>query len=119
MTLDKIIVLIFGIGGIICTYLFFFGKKEDKKEVKGSVNITVDGGYSPNVIVVKKNAETTLRFFRKDPNTCLEEISIPDFKIKQNLPMNKYTEIKITPKKKGDFPFSCGMNMYFGKISVI
>lgn len=117
--MDKIGVILSGVGAIVFTYWFFFGKKDEKGEAKGSITITVDGGYSPAYIIVKKDATTTLRFFRKDKAACLEEISIPDFKIKKYLPPDEYTDIKITPKKRGEFPFSCGMNMYFGKISVI
>ena len=119
MTLDKLFVLISGLAGIYFTYLFFFGKKDDAVMVKGSIDIIVSGGYSPASIVVKNNASTTLNFIRKDENSCLEEINIPDFKIKKYLPMNQKVPIKIIPKKKGNFPFSCGMNMYFGKIEVI
>jgi plastocyanin domain-containing protein len=119
MTPDKIVVTILGISGIFFTYWFFFGKKDASVTAKGTVTITVEGGYSPSYIVVKKDATTTLRFFRKDPTSCLEEVTIPGFRIKKYLPLNEYTDIQITPKRKGDYPFSCGMNMYFGKISVI
>lgn len=119
MTLDKIFVIILGFFGTSFTFWFFFGKKEEKVEVKGSIDIIVEGGYSPSYIIVKRGATTTLNFFRKDSNTCLEEVNIPDFGIKKYLPINEITSIEITPKKKGEYPFSCGMNMYFGKISCI
>lgn len=119
MSLDKIIVSISGIVGILFTYWFFFGKKEEEKVVEKEVTITVDGGYSPSHIVVKKDNATTLHFIRRDSNSCLEEVVIPEFKIKKYLPLNTSVDIVITPKKKGEFPFSCGMHMYFGKISVI
>ncbi|MBI2617775.1 cupredoxin domain-containing protein [Candidatus Gottesmanbacteria bacterium] len=119
MTLDKIFVILLGFFGVITTYWFFFGKKEEKVEAKGSIDIKVEGGYSPSYIIIKKDATTTLNFLRKDPNPCLEEVNIPDFGIKKFLPLNENVPIVITPKKKGEFPYSCGMNMYFGKISVI
>lgn len=117
--MDKLSVTLGGIIGILFTYWFFFGKKEEKVEAKGSIDITVAGGYSPSHIIVKQGVTTILNFFRKDSNTCLEEVNIPDFGIKEYLPLNEHTSIEITPKRKGEFPFSCGMNMYFGKISVI
>lgn len=119
MTDDKIIVLLLGALAIYLTYIFFFGKKETAIVSKGPVNINVSGGYSPSVIVIKNNAKTTLNFIRTDENSCLEEIIIPDFKIKKYLPLNEKVSVTLAPKVPGDYPFSCGMNMYFGKITVI
>lgn len=119
MTIDKWVVTISGIMSILFTYWFFFAKFEEKVEAKGTVNIKVEGGYSPSYIIVKKGASTTLRFTRTDDNPCLEEVNIPDFKIKKYLPVNQPVDIIISPDQKGEFPFSCGMNMYFGKISVL
>ena len=116
--MDKLLVTSFGIFAIFFTYWFFLFKNEKEIEVKDSVDILVKGGYSPEVISVKKNKTTTLNFIRKDENSCLEEVILSDFKIKKYLPLNKKITIKITPKESGTFNFSCGMNMYHGKIIV-
>lgn len=120
MTIDKIIVMFASIGGIIFTHWFFLMKKEDEVVAakENSIDIIVDGGYSPNAISVPKNTLTTVNFIRKDPSSCLEEIVIPEFKIKKYLALNKKTSIKINPTKTGTFEISCGMNMYHGKIIV-
>ena len=83
-----------------------------------SVDILVDGGYKPDNIRIKKGVTTTLVFERKDPNTCLEEIIIPDFKIKRYLPLGKKVEIQLTPEKIGVFQTHCGMGMFHGQIIV-
>ena len=49
----------------------------------GSVDITVEGGYQPDVISVPKGKTTKINFFRKDPSSCLEEVVLSDFKIKK------------------------------------
>ena len=67
MQLDNIIVIIVGIGVIVFIYWFFLMKKEKAVTVGDSVDITVEGGYSPNTIVIAKGKITTLRFTRKDP----------------------------------------------------
>lgn len=118
MPIDKIIVTGIGLVGLILTYWFFFLKKEEIVEAFGSVTITVEGGYSPNSISVPKNKQTTINFIRKDPSSCLEEVVLPEFKIRKYLPLNEKTSITITPKKEGEFPFSCGMNMFHGRIIV-
>lgn len=118
MSPDKIIVSIVGLIGIVLTYLFFFGKKEEAVEAKGSLDITVEGGYKPSQIVIPANTPTTLNFTRRDSNPCLEELVMTEFKIRKVLPLDEKVSIKITPQKTGSFPFSCGMNMFHGKIIV-
>jgi len=117
--MNEIIVTISGTLGIIFVYWFFLMKK-DKQEVAvvGSVDITVDGGYSPEVISIPKGKTTKINFTRKDPSSCLEEVVLGDFKIRKYLPLNKKVVIEITPKQAGEFNFSCGMNMFHGKIIV-
>lgn len=118
MTPDKVLVIIGGFGLIGLIYWFFFGKN-DKAVVAGDVvNISVNGGYKPENIRIKKGRTTKLIFKRTDPNTCLEEIYIPDFKVKEYLPLGKNVEITLTPGKTGTFQTHCGMGMFHGKIIV-
>ena len=123
--MDKILVTIFGIFGIAFTYWFFLMKKEKALVVDSAdsinslqVDIIVDGGYSPEVISIPKGKTTKISFLRKDPNSCLEEIVISDFKIRKHLPLNQKITIELTPQKSGEFNFTCGMNMFHGKIIV-
>ncbi len=118
MPLDKIIVSIIGIIGILFTYFYFFGKKEEAVEASGEIDIVVEGGYKPNTISITKGKSTTLNFIRRDSNSCLEEVVLPEFKVRKTLPLNEKVSITITPNKTGEFPFSCGMNMFHGKIVV-
>ena len=119
MPIDKIIVSLFGLGGIIFTYWFFLLKKEKKAvAASGSIDIVIDGGYQPDVISIPKGKTTKLNFIRKDPSSCLEEIIISDFKIRRYLPMNEKVSIEITPAEAGEYAFECGMNMFHGKIVV-
>lgn len=117
--MDKIIVGFFSLFGIFATFWFFLMKKETVVAVENSVTIKVNGGYSPEVISIPHNATTTITFLRSDPSNCLEEVVLPDFKIRKFLPLHQKVTIEITPHEKGEFPFSCGMNMFHGKIIVI
>ncbi len=89
MTLDKLIVTTIDLFVIFFVYWFFLMKRENQVEVSDSVDIIVDGGYSPSTIVVKKGQLTKINFLRKDPSSCLEEVVIEDFKIRKYLPLNK------------------------------
>ena len=118
MPVDKIFVIISGIVGIIFTYWFFLKKNEVAVEATDEIKILVDGGYQPSAIKIPIHKKTTLTFFRKDPSSCLEEVVLSDFKIRQFLPLEKQVAIDITPAKTGEFVFSCGMNMFHGKLIV-
>ena len=119
MSLDKIIVIISGGIGIVFTYWFFLMKREKTVNITtDEVNITVDGGYSPESISIPKDKTTKITFIRKDPSSCLEEIVLGDFKIRRQLPLNQKITIELTPPEAGEFTYSCGMNMYRGKIIV-
>ena len=118
MSLDKILVAFFGVFGIVFTYWFFLMKKEKVVETSGEVDITVSGGYSPEVISIPLGKTTKINFTRTDPTECLSEVVLPDFKIKRELPLNKKVTVEITPEKPGEFGYACGMNMYHGKIVV-
>lgn len=105
---------------IIFVYWFFFGKKINNSTLvkNGQVKIQVAGGYQPNHIVVKKGSPVTLVFHRTDSSDCLEEVVIPEFGIREHLPVGKDHEIIINPDKLGTYTISCGMNMYHAKIEV-
>src|SRR5258708_1106543 len=114
--MDKILITLFGIGGIAFTYWFFLMKRDDVVEVTSSVDIIVDGGYSPSTISIPKGKIIQITFLRKDPSSCLEEVVLSDFKIRKYLPLNKKVSISITTEKTGTYNFVCGMNMFHGKI---
>lgn len=118
MELDKLIVLIFSTAGIIFTYWFFLMKKDEVVSVRDSVDILVEGGYKPSSIQIPNGKTTKINFTRKDPSSCLEEVVLSDFKVKRYLPLNKTITVEVTPKKPGTYNFSCGMNMFHGKVVV-
>lgn len=117
--MDKIVVSIAGLLGIGFVAWFFFWKKEKEIQViAGSVEIVVKGGYSPNVISLAKGKTTRVTFIRKDTSSCLEEVVLPDFRIRKFLPLNEKVTIELTPQQTGEFNYSCGMGMFHGKIIV-
>ena len=119
MSIDKIIVTIFSLAGIAFTYWFFLMRQEKELSVTSdSVDITVDGGYQPEVISILKDKVTKINFLRKDPSSCLEEVILSDIKIRKYLPLNEKVTVEIKPEKSGEFKYSCGMNMFHGKIIV-
>ncbi len=118
MSLDKVLVIFFGVAGIFFTYWFFLWKKEKEVVVKNVVDITVCGGYSPEVISIPKDKTTKINFTRTDSTECLNEVILSDFKIRKELPLHQKVSIEVTPQERGEYIFTCGMGMYHGKIVV-
>lgn len=114
-------VAILGLAGIAFVYWFFLGKKSSNAratEGQGMITVIVDGGYTPEVISIPRDKTTKINFLRRDSNSCLEEVVLSDFKLKRYLPLNQKVTVEITPENPGEYRYSCGMNMYHGKIIV-
>jgi plastocyanin domain-containing protein len=119
----KILVIIGGVGLIALTLWYFFGEREAASAETNEagvqeIKVTVKGGYSPDVIVVKKDTPVRLNFYRDETSSCSEQVVFGDFGIARDLPAFKTTSIEFTPSKTGEFTFACGMNMLRGKLIV-
>lgn len=123
MDTTEILVVIGGIGLIIFVLWYFFGEREAASAELSEggmqeIKVTVKGGYSPDVIVVKENLPVRLNFYRDETSSCSEQVVFGDFGIVKDLPAFKTTPIEFTPDKTGEFTFACGMNMLRGKLIV-
>jgi plastocyanin domain-containing protein len=123
MDTTEILVIIGGIGLIAFVLWYFFGEREAASaETNESglqeIKVTVKGGYSPDIIVVKKDIPVRLNFYRDETSSCSEQVVFGDFGIARDLPAFKTTPIEFTPEKEGEFTFACGMNMLRGKLIV-
>ncbi len=119
----EILVLIGGGALIIFVLWYFFGEREQvaaetNESGMQEIKVTVKGGYSPDVIVVKKNMPVRLNFYRDETSSCSEQVVFGDFGIARDLPAFKTTAVEFTPEKAGEFTFACGMNMLRGKLIV-
>ena len=83
-----------------------------------AITIRVEGGYTPNLIEVASGRPVRLTFDRQEDNPCSEEVVLPGFGIRRDLPAFAETVIEFTPAAPGDYEFSCGMGMLRGSITV-
>ncbi len=124
MDTPQIIVTIAGLGLVaFVLWYFFFSARQTASAVSSSggvqeVAITVKGGYSPDIIEVEKGKPVQLSFYRDEENSCSEELLLPDFSIRRDLPAFKTTLVELLPEKAGTFPFTCGMGMLRGSLVV-
>lgn len=122
--MEKITVTALGFLLIILVnwYFLFSKRKEASASMKASglqeVKIIVKGGYTPDVIVVKKGIPVRLNFYRDETADCSDTIVIGDFKIRKPLPAYKTTSVELIPEKEGEYEFTCGMGMLRGKLIV-
>ncbi|MBC7806976.1 MAG: cupredoxin domain-containing protein [Akkermansiaceae bacterium] len=90
---------------------------QDKSGVQ-KATITIDGGYSPASVSVKAGKPVELTFVRKSAAGCDGELLIPSLKVNKILKQGDKTVVRFTPKKGETIAYSCGMNMYKGRVVV-
>jgi plastocyanin domain-containing protein len=124
MDTTEIIVLAVGIVLIALVLWYFFAGEGVRAAASVTatgvqrLKVSVKGGYTPDVIVVKRGAPVELDFYRDETNSCTEQVIFGDFGISRMLPAFKTTQIQFTPDRAGTFTFNCGMNMVRGKLIV-
>jgi plastocyanin domain-containing protein len=120
----EIIVLISGLALMaLVVWYFFMGEGTRAEAAVGAggvqrIKVTVKGGYTPDVIVVKRGVPVELNFYRDEASDCTERVVFGDFGISRQLPAFQTTPVTFTPERTGEFTFTCGMNMVRGKLIV-
>lgn len=123
MDTAEIVVLVGGLALAAFVVWFFFGPRDPEKAAQGAsgaqeVTITVQGGYSPDLIEVKRDFPVRLLFRREEANPCTEQVIFGDFGLSKMLPQGQTVPLEFTPRQSGEFTFHCGMNMVRGKLIV-
>lgn len=101
---------------------FFFGPRRARTaRVEGGVQlveVTVRGGYSPDVIRVRQGMPVELVFDRQESGECTNRVVFPDLRVSAGLPAHQRTTVRLRPERAGSFGFACGMNMIHGTLVV-
>ncbi|MFD8308369.1 heavy metal translocating P-type ATPase [Streptomyces sp. NPDC059690] len=82
------------------------------------VEVTVRGGYSPDVIKVRQGVPVELVFDRQEAGECTSRVVFPDLKVGAGLPAHTRTTVRLSPDRPGSYGFACGMNMIHGTLVV-
>ncbi|MBL3664633.1 heavy metal translocating P-type ATPase [Streptomyces sp. M2CJ-2] len=101
---------------------YFFGpRRAGAARLEGGVQrveVTVRGGYSPDVIHVRQGVPVELVFDRQEAGECTSRVVFPDLKVGAGLPAHTRTTVRLNPDRPGSFGFACGMNMIHGTLLV-
>jgi plastocyanin domain-containing protein len=122
MSIVQILVTVAGLSviGWIVWYFWLWKGEAVTAAVHASgrqeVDVTVKGGYQPAAIQVKAGQPVRLNFTRREASTCGEEVIFPSFGKRAHLPENQTVSLEVVPDKPGEYEFTCGMNMYRGKL---
>ena len=104
-------------------WFFWFASKGQTRAETGSggvqeVAVTVKGGYTPDIIVVKAKQPVRFHFTRQESSSCSEMVLFPDFNKSAKLPQGEDVVVELTPEKPGEYGFQCQMGMLRGKLIV-
>ena len=86
----------------------------------GRVEIRVDDqGYHPATVRAPAGRALTLIFRRADALNCGEKVRFPSLNnLERDLPVGQAVEVVVTTPASGELAFTCGMNMYRGRVVV-
>ncbi len=124
MNTAQITVTIVGIAlSAFIAWFFWFAPKGRTRAAVGAggaqeVAVTVRGGYTPDIIMVKAGQPVRLHFTRQESSACSETVLFPDFDKSAQLPEGQDTVVEFTPEKPGEYGFQCRMGMLRGKLIV-
>jgi plastocyanin domain-containing protein len=82
------------------------------------VNINVAGKYEPSIVTLEKGVPAELTFTRTKDQGCLDVVHSRDLDFETQLPLNVAKTVKVPTDKAGEFNFSCGMDMFSGKVVI-
>lgn len=125
MGLDLIIILsVVGLAviGLVAWFLIFWEEKPSLVQVIDhdvqETLVTVNGGYSPDTIVVQSGKPVRLNFYRIENSTCSQQVIFPDFQKQATLTPYERIPVEFTPEAPGNYDFQCAMGRLHGKLIV-
>ncbi len=92
--------------------------RQASTEPQNAKVLITGNGFEPGSLKLKPNVPAKITFLRQTNDTCATSVVINEFKVKKELPLNEAVLVEVTPRKTGEFVFTCGMFMLKGKLVV-
>lgn len=123
MDTQQLIALGGSIFAAAATGYFFFGPRSRTKAAvdhdgRQQIELKVDGGYSPDRIVLKAGQPSRIYARREDRSACSAQIVFSDLGISRGLPTGERVAIDLPALPAGRYPFTCGMSMLRGELQI-
>ena len=122
MGVAEIAVVVGSVAVIAALGWFFFAPRRARAAELADgvqrVEVTVRGGYRPDVIRVRQGVPVELVFDRQESGDCTSRVVFADFGVSAALPAFARTTVRVNPDRPGSFGFACGMNMVHGTLLV-
>ncbi|MFI7061732.1 heavy metal translocating P-type ATPase [Kribbella sp. NPDC050124] len=122
MSVTDVLVLVASAGLIAALAWFFFGPRRTSSARMDAgvqrVEVTVRGGYRPDVIRLRQGVPVEMVFDRQESGECTSRVVFPELQVGAALPAYERTAVRLTPRAAGTFGFACGMNMIHGRLIV-
>lgn len=80
--------------------------------------VIVDGTYKPDNIKLSETDPRQITFDRRDQGECTDKVLFPTLGITVDLAAGQKTVVDIPTTATGEIPFSCGMKMIHGTVTV-
>lgn len=115
-----LIVNIFGVLLIgLIVWWFWLYKPAAVTGAGNTFNVIVENGvYTPARLQLPANTAVAVQFLRKDKSPCAAMVQFPDLEISEELTVDKQVRVELPPLAKGEYPFTCQMQMYRGTLVV-
>ncbi len=81
--------------------------------------VALNDNYYPKEVIIKKGVPVRVTLKAGRHSGCLRDFVLPSFNINKIIPIEGSTYFDFTPKKNGEIPFRCSMDMYHGKFVVV
>ena len=105
MSVDDIIVVAAAVLALAGLGWFFFGPRKATAAVLADgmqrLEVTVKGGYAPEVIRVRQGVPVELAFDRQESGDCTSRVVFPDFRVSAALPAWRRTTVRLDPGAAG------------------
>ncbi len=122
MDLTQIAVAVGAVVVIALLGWYFFGpRKASTAQLRDGiqhVEVTIRGGYSPNLIRVKQGTPVEIVFDRQETGDCSSRVVFAELEMSAPLPAFQRTTVRLNPTRAGTVSFACGMNMIHGTLVV-
>jgi plastocyanin domain-containing protein len=93
------------------------GKARPAKVQTAAVALT-ENGYEPASLRLRRGVPARVTFVRRVSTGCAQEVVLPDYGVKRELPPDVPVTVEFTPATAGSFTFSCAMGMVRGALVV-